>query len=78
MARTPKTDRPIRREIHLPESIDARIQLLLYSPVERRVPHGALTAFFTELARDALSRLPATPVEEARQILTNLPKETSQ
>lgn len=73
MARTPKTDRPVRREISLPESLDARIQLLLYSPVERRIPHGAVSAFFTELAREALSRLPPTPIEEARTILAALP-----
>lgn len=60
MSRTPKPDRPVRREIHLPESIDSRIQLLLYSPVEKRVPHGALSAFFTELAQQALARLSST------------------
>lgn len=67
MTKTLRPDRPVRREISLPESVDSRIQLLLFSPVEKRVPFGAFSAFFTELAVQALARVPLEPVPNTTQ-----------
>ena len=58
MARPPKADRPIRQEIFLPESLHSRLTLILWSPVEGRVPHGVWSKFFETLARNALAQLP--------------------
>ena len=58
MARPLKTDRPIRQEIYLPESLHAELAIRLYSSAEQRVPHGAWSKFFEALARQALAQLP--------------------
>lgn len=63
MARPPKADRPVRQEIYLPESLHSQLTLVLFSPVEQRVPHGAWSQFFETLARQALAKL--TPPEGA-------------
>lgn len=41
MPRPLKTDRPIKKGIHLPESLVAQVDLLLWSELEGRVPFGA-------------------------------------
>lgn len=59
MARPRKTDRPSPLQINLPESLKARLTMLLFSPAEGRVPQGAWSTFFTTLAEQALERLDA-------------------
>jgi hypothetical protein len=54
MARTAKIDRPRPTEIQLPASIRAKIDSELYSEIEGRVPHGALSELFVGLAADWL------------------------
>ena len=63
MARPPKLDRPHRVQINLPESIYNPLAVLLFSTVEGRVPHGAWSEFFENLARTALAK--ALHVKEA-------------
>jgi hypothetical protein len=41
MGRTRKTIRPIEKNISLPETLVAEVDLLLYSELEGRVPYGA-------------------------------------
>lgn len=54
MANIRKIDRPRPLEIQLPASIREKIDALLYSDLEGRVPHGAYTKFFTSLALEHL------------------------
>ena len=56
MPRPRKTDRPTRLVIYIPESIAAELNLLLFSEAEGKVPHGAMSEFFTRLAEQALDR----------------------
>jgi len=57
MSRPPKAERTERVSVYLPTSLYGRVNLLLYSDAEGRVPHGAWSAFFETLARQALDRL---------------------
>lgn len=59
MARPKKADTPIKVSIYLPEPIYDQLALILWSPVERRVPHGEWSKFFENLARQALARIQA-------------------
>lgn len=44
--RRPKIERPTRLELKLPEMLRTRLDLLLFSSLEGRVPHGAYSTFF--------------------------------
>lgn len=57
MARPKKSDTPKKVSIYLPEPIYDQLSLILWSPVERRVPHGEWSRFFEQLARQAIERL---------------------
>jgi hypothetical protein len=57
MPRKPNVDRPIRTEINVPESLRTRIDLLLFSTTEGRVPHGKLSEFFCEAVKEKLERI---------------------
>ena len=46
MPRKAELDRPTRLDLRLPESIRTRIDLLLFSEVENRVPQGRYQEFF--------------------------------
>lgn len=56
MSRPRAPIRTHRLEIQLPEPLYARLALLLYSPTERRVPHGEWSRFFEKLLQQALER----------------------
>lgn len=45
---TPKT--PVH--IMVPDDILARIKLMLWSDLEEKIPHGATSEFFVQLARE--------------------------
>lgn len=49
MARPKKTDRPIEKNISLPQSIVARVELELFSELEGRVPFGAWQRYIVSL-----------------------------
>lgn len=49
MPRPLKTDRPVRLEIQLPESLYAKLRLELFSEIENRVPVGRTSELYTEL-----------------------------
>lgn len=49
-----KTDRPKRLEVHIPQSLRAKLDLELYSELEGRVPHGALSNLLVELISEWL------------------------
>lgn len=52
MPRRPNLDRPTRLELKLPESVRARLDLLLFSELEGRVPLGAYQEFFLARLRE--------------------------
>ena len=49
MARPKKTDRPIEKNISLPSSVVARVELELFSELEGRVPFGAWQRYIVGL-----------------------------
>lgn len=55
MPRPKKTDRPIRVEAKVPESVISCVNLELFSEVEGKVPHGKISELVTQLLRDWLS-----------------------
>lgn len=57
MARPAKLDRPVEKSISLPQSLHTRIELLLFSDLEGRVPHGAWSRLVEGLLRAHLERL---------------------
>ena len=54
MPRPRKLDRPRRLEFNIPESIYSKLQTELYSEIEGRVPHGAVSELLTNLVVDWL------------------------
>lgn len=49
MARPSKTDRPQEKNISLPSSLVAKVDLELFSSLEGRVPHGAWARYIIGL-----------------------------
>lgn len=50
--RPPEIDRPVALNLRLPESERGRLDLILHSDVEGRVPKGAYAEFFKERLRE--------------------------
>jgi len=63
MPRKPNLDPVTRLELKLPESLRARIDLLLFSPLEGRVPQGKYQEFFVSRIKEFFDhrRLDLTP-----------------
>ena len=49
MARNFRADKPIRRILSLPESLDERVNSHLHSKLQGRVPYGARNELIAEL-----------------------------
>lgn len=56
MARPKKTDRPIEKNLSLPSSIVARVELELFSELEGRVPFGAWQKYIVSLIEADLAK----------------------
>lgn len=54
MARPRKIDRPVEKNISLPSSLVAQVELHLYSELEGRVPFGAWSQYLQTLIRQDL------------------------
>jgi len=61
MSRPPKSEARKRVDCYFPESVYARLSLLLHSEIEGRVPHGAWSEFITAACVAALDRIAAAP-----------------
>ena len=63
MPRRPNLDRPVRLTLKLPETVRAKLDLILYSKLEGRVPKGEYQEFFIERIQEFLSwrRLDLSP-----------------
>lgn len=49
-----KADRPVKRQISLPETLAARVELALFDPVRGRREYGALSQLIESLLREWL------------------------
>jgi hypothetical protein len=47
--RPPKASRPVEKNISLPEDLVLRVDLLLFSELEGKVPHGAWSRLVTRV-----------------------------
>ena len=56
--RRPNIEPSIATNLHLPESVRTRLDLLLFSEVEGRVPKGAYQRFFLERLSEFFSSRP--------------------
>ena len=56
MARPKKTDRPVEKNISLPQSVVVRVELELFSELEGKVPFGAWQRYILRLVEADLSR----------------------
>jgi len=54
MPRRPSVIRPTSLHISLPEDVRVKLDLLLYSPIEQRIPRSAYQEFFAERIREFL------------------------
>lgn len=68
MPRPARTDRPVSKHLHLPESLAGKVELLLFSELEGKVPHGAWQAFICRLIEEHFQRQ-----ERVRQALERMP-----
>lgn len=50
--RRPHIERPSRLEVSLPEDLRTRLDLILFSTLEGRVPHGSYSTFFQARLRE--------------------------
>lgn len=49
MPRPKKTDRPVEKTINLPQSIVTKVDLILWSELEGKVPHAAWSKYMVGL-----------------------------
>ena len=77
MSRRPNVIRPSLLHVSLPEDIRAKIDLLLWSELEGRVPKGAYQRFFVERIQEFFgwSRIDLTPFGYPQGFFVAGPKE---
>lgn len=51
-----KIDRPVEKKVSIPESVTTRVDILLFSEVEGKVPHGAWSELITRLLTQYLNQ----------------------
>ena len=56
MPKPKKVIRPVEKRINLPEDLVARVDLMLWSDVEQRVPFGAWSELTTRLLKEYLDQ----------------------
>lgn len=61
MPRPPRADKPIEKNISLPTSLCTKVDLILWSDLEERVPHGAWARYVQELIEQDLTRRSNAP-----------------
>lgn len=54
MPKPKRTIRPVEKSISIPEDIAAKVDLMLFSDFEGRIPHGAWSRLVVGLLRDHL------------------------
>lgn len=78
MPRRANIDPPTRLELKLPESVRTKLDLLLYSELEKRVPQGRYQAFFLDRLTEFFEwkRLELTPYGFPAGMIILAPRET--
>lgn len=56
MPRHPKADKPVEKTINIPTSVCTKVDLILFSELEMRVPHGAWSRYICNLIDQDLAR----------------------
>lgn len=56
MGRPKLVDPPTKLKISIPQSLRTRLELFFFSALEGRVPQGAWSDYFCQLAREDLAR----------------------
>jgi hypothetical protein len=56
MPKPPRADRPIEKTLSLPTSLVTKVDLILFSDIEQRVPHGAWRDYVVALIEQDLQR----------------------
>ncbi len=69
MARPRRTDRPIEKNLSLPSSLVARVDLELFSALEGKVPFGAWQRYVVELIEADLAKRASHEAIRGRQEL---------
>lgn len=62
MARTARTIPQVKKTLHIPTDVVARMELELFSELEGKVPHGAQSNLVTKLLREHFEKLDNEPV----------------
>ena len=62
MARPKPTIPQIKKTLHLPQDVVARLELELFSDLEGKIPHGAQSELITQLLRNYFAALDAQVV----------------
>ena len=57
--RKPKEIRTVERKINIPEALDAKLQLMLFSEVDQRVPYGALSNLVVPMLEEFMRKYSA-------------------
>lgn len=57
MARPKKTDRPVEKNISLPSSLVAAVELEMWSDLEGKVPFGAWQRYISRLIQEDLAKV---------------------
>lgn len=74
MPRPPKAIRPVEKTVNIPEDIVAKVDLLLWSDLEERVPHGAWARYILGLIQEDMQvrtgkRLTTHTVAKAKGVI---------
>ena len=59
MPKPKKIMRPVRKNLSFPEDLAARVDLMLYSELEQKIPHGAWQGFLMGLMREYFAKVDA-------------------
>ena len=57
MPRRPNVIPSYKLTLQVPQDLKSRLDLLLWSPAENRVPHGAYASFFATLLKSRLDQI---------------------
>lgn len=67
MARPKSTIRTVPVHISLPEDLADKVELMLYSELEGKVPHGEKSKFFTQLVTEHFRTQVAAAIPDVQE-----------
>lgn len=66
MPRPAKAIRPVEKNINIPEDLVAQVDIILWSELEQKVPHGAWARYIEKLIRADLETRKPKPQEKEK------------